>query len=100
MSPNQILAYAQPAVTCSKLTIKAPEQRHCRRSGVFIVNFEHISHLVLVFFVNFAQVNGRLGEWKKLLKALGHWFWFMNTKGYWVEQRRKIPWFAAARRWG
>ena len=30
---------------CSKLTIKTP----VRRSGVFIVNFEHISHLVLVF---------------------------------------------------
>ena len=34
---------------CSKLTIKIPEERQCRRSGVFIVNFEHISHLVLVF---------------------------------------------------
>ena len=29
---------------CSKLTRKTPE-RHWRRSGVFIVNFEHISHL-------------------------------------------------------
>ena len=36
---------------CSKLTIKAPEQRQWRRSGVFIVNFEHISHLVLVFLL-------------------------------------------------
>ena len=27
---------------CSKLTIKAPERCHWRRSGVFIVNFEHI----------------------------------------------------------
>ena len=27
---------------CSKLTIKIPEQRHWRRSGIFIVNFEHI----------------------------------------------------------
>ena len=27
---------------CSKLTIKIPEQRHCRRSGIFIVNFEHV----------------------------------------------------------
>ena len=35
--------------TCSKLTIKTPERRHWRLSGVFIVNFEHISHLVLVF---------------------------------------------------
>ena len=34
---------------CSKLTIKIPEQRQWRRSGVFIVNFEHTSHLVLVF---------------------------------------------------
>ena len=32
---------------CSMLTIKTPERRHWRRSGVFIVNFEHISHLVL-----------------------------------------------------
>ena len=33
----------------SKLTIKTLERR--RRSGVFIVNFEHISHLVLVFLL-------------------------------------------------
>ena len=36
---------------CSKLTIKTPERRHWRRSGVFIVNFEYISHLVLVFLL-------------------------------------------------
>ena len=36
---------------CSKLTIKTPERRHCRRSGVFIVNFDHISHLVRVFLL-------------------------------------------------
>ena len=36
---------------CSKLTINTPERRHWRRSGVFIVNFEHISHLVLVFLL-------------------------------------------------
>ena len=36
---------------CSKITIKTPEQLHWRRSGVFIVNFEHISHLVLVFLL-------------------------------------------------
>ena len=36
---------------CSKLTIKTPERRHCRRSGVFIVNFDHVSHLVLVFLL-------------------------------------------------
>ena len=32
---------------CSKFTIKSPE----RRSSVFIVNFEHISLLVLVFIL-------------------------------------------------
>ena len=35
----------------SKLTINTPERRQWRRSGVFIVNFEHISHLVLVFLL-------------------------------------------------
>ena len=33
---------------CSKLTMKAHEWRH---SGGFIVNFEHISHLALVFLL-------------------------------------------------
>ena len=33
------------------LTIKTPERRQLRRSGVFIVNFEHISNLVLVFLL-------------------------------------------------
>ena len=33
------------------LAIKTPEQRHWSRSGVFIVNFEHILHLVIVFLL-------------------------------------------------
>ena len=36
---------------CSKLTIKTPERLHWGRSGVFIVNFEHISHLFQVFLL-------------------------------------------------
>ena len=36
---------------CSKLAIKTPERYHWRRSGIFIINFEHISHLVLVFLL-------------------------------------------------
>ena len=39
----------------SKLTVqtleRGPERHHCRCSGVFIVNFRHISHLVLVFLL-------------------------------------------------
>ena len=43
---------------CTKLTIKTPERRQWRRSGVFIVNFEHISHLFSsVSIVNFQHVN-------------------------------------------
>ena len=36
---------------CSKLKIKTPERRQCHRYGVFIFNFEHIPHLVLVFLL-------------------------------------------------
>ena len=36
---------------CPKLTIKIPERRQWRRSGVFIVNFQHISRLLLVFLL-------------------------------------------------
>ena len=35
----------------SKLTIKTPKRHQWCRSGVFIVNFEHISHLFLVFLL-------------------------------------------------
>ena len=38
--------------------MKTPERRQCRCSDLFIVNFKHISHLVLVFLLlNFRQVN-------------------------------------------
>ena len=36
---------------CSRLTIKTPERHHCGRSGFFIVNFDHISHLFVVFLL-------------------------------------------------
>ena len=36
---------------CSKVTIKTSERRQRRDSGVFIVNFEHIAHLFLVFLL-------------------------------------------------
>ena len=36
---------------CSKLAIKTPERRHRCRFGVFLVNFEYISHLFLVFLL-------------------------------------------------
>ena len=35
---------------CSKLTTKTPERNQRRRSGVYIVNFELISQVFLVFY--------------------------------------------------
>ena len=42
---------------CSKLAIKIPEGRQWRRSGIFIVNFEHISFCSSVSILNFEQIN-------------------------------------------
>ena len=36
---------------CSELTMETSERCHWRRSGVFSVNFEHISHPFLVFIL-------------------------------------------------
>ena len=48
---------SKSAFTCSKLTIQTLEQgvKHVKvnnkDAGVFIVNFEHIPHLVIVFLL-------------------------------------------------
>ena len=36
-------------------TIKTPERRHRRRSSVFNVNFEHISHLFWCLYFDFIK---------------------------------------------
>ena len=47
------------------LTIKTPEQRYWRCSGVITVNFEQIPHVLLMFsIVDLGQVNA---AWFKLL---------------------------------
>ena len=55
---------------CSKLTIKTLEQHHWRRSGIFIVNFEHISHLVLVFLL--LTLNIQLSAGPNVMKEYNH----------------------------
>ena len=57
------------------LTIKTPERCQWRRSGVFIVNFEHISHLVIVFLL--LIVNCRLGD--QLYLAPSFWLFFSRS---------------------
>ena len=54
----------------SKLTIKTPERRQWRRSGVFIVRFEHnyFTPFSNVSIVHFEQATGYL--WRKI--------WFGN----------------------
>ena len=38
-------------VSNNKDTRTTPERRHWHRSGVFIVNFEHVSHRVIMFLL-------------------------------------------------
>ena len=50
--------------------MKIPELRDWRLSGVFMVNFEHIPHLVLVgFFVNFEHVIAGWDKSQNILSA-------------------------------
>ena len=41
----------QSVEICLKLTITTPERRQWRRPDIFIINFEHISNLLLVFLL-------------------------------------------------
>ena len=53
---NGLSVTTHPATACSKLTVetslqvKTSKRRQWRRSGVFIVNFEHTSYLAPVFY--------------------------------------------------
>ena len=47
---------------CSKLTVKTPERRHLRCSGVFNIKFEHSSYPVLVFQLLTLRSKCRLGS--------------------------------------
>ena len=54
---TQIIETQKKYEIFSKLIIKTPKRRDWRHSGVFIVNFEHISHLIRVSIVNSEYVN-------------------------------------------
>ena len=62
---------------CLKLTIKTPERRQWHRSGVFVANFEHIPHIVLVFLL--FTLTREIPAWNKNMKneidkLLSHWY--------------------------
>ena len=61
---------------CSKFAIKIQERRHCCRSGVFTVNFEHTSQLVLVFLL---LTLNRLMKWQKQ--------WHNGKMGRWLHSK-------------
>ena len=84
----------QPAITCSKLTIKTAERCHQLRSGVFIVNFEHIfTPCSSVFIVNFEQVNAgwEADGWLHFIK------WFSTNSR--IEQAFITQTFLETRNW-
>ena len=68
---------------CSKVTIKTPKRRQWHRSGIFIVNFEHISPLFLAL----------LYLTLKIWILAGIYFLLANTSSKLIvkalEQRRK-----------
>ena len=63
---------------CLKLTIKTPERRQWCRFGVFIVNFKHTSHLVLLFLLL------TLWTWK--------YKWTLWTYKYKFEVNKRKTW--------
>ena len=50
-SKSTIEIQEKGVILCLNLTMKTPKRRHGRRSGVFIVNFEHVSLLFLMFLL-------------------------------------------------
>ena len=74
---------------CSKLTIKT-EQHEQRRSGDFIVNFEHISYLFLVFllltlnrwFIVYREIKERKMEKCRIQEEV-HWVMAILVSSNW-----------------
>ena len=65
---------------CSKLTAKTPERRQWHCSGVFIVNFEHISHLVLMFQLLTLSFEHVISSWIKTYLNFDRKFPSQNAK--------------------
>ena len=66
---------------CSKITVRTPEQRNCRHSGVFNVNFEQIHLLIRCFHCYFVQVYASWYISYKVFLSSFHLFpwWYSET---------------------
>ena len=80
---------------CSKLTLETPEQYHWRHSGVFIVNFEHISHLFLMFLLltlNKLMLPGlshvSVVQYSQYLPRFSYFIVFLPPKGSWNKSTK------------
>ena len=69
--------------TCSKFTIKTTETRQWHRFGIFIFNFEHVSHLFLVFLLltlTWMAINVcKFRTWMVINVCNFKYFWFSIT---------------------
>ena len=72
---------------CSKLTIKTSERRQWGGSGAFIFNFEHISHLVLVFLL--LTLSRQMPAGLRIFQANIHLFKVSNRN---TRKRCKTHW--------
>ena len=76
---------------CSKLVIMKSERHHWFRSGVFIVNFEHISHFFLVFLLLTLMPTGYL----YLTVQFQHTFFYfdkLQSFSEWIPDGEKYSW--------
>ena len=75
---------------CSKLTIKIPELRQCRRSGFFIVNFGDTSKFLLVFLLLTLNRPRLIGVFFLLtfLLTLNRYFCFSYEKSNYFYRNR------------
>ena len=69
---DQSWTFSAGCKICSKLTIKTPDRRQWRRSGVLIVNFENILHLVFLLLTLNIYLNCRLSIKQQLLNENQH----------------------------
>ena len=70
----------------SKLTIKTPERRHWRRTGIFIVDLKNNLHLVLLFLL--LTLNMQLPAGQQIARSLCKICYIQMQIATWNESRK------------